>query len=236
MSQAHSVPRSPTLVALLVLIVGAPRSGTSMLQKVLRNHPQFWSLPSESDMIWDQFCHPALRGWESECMDESDLITEERDQILNLFESYTQPASFWRPFESTNLIWGFRRVPALRKVTRASAPVFVPRGLVTTLRHRWEFRDPVHGWKTTDVISFEIRGGREKGYRGYTVKERTEPGAWRIRVESSDGRILGSMRFDVVDSNATRSSFRRLIMTSRPIVRLLLMNVPSCLVLFDHQR
>ena len=38
-----------------VLIIGAPRSGTSMLQKVLRNHPAFWSLPSEGDMIWDQF-------------------------------------------------------------------------------------------------------------------------------------------------------------------------------------
>ena len=101
-----------------VLIVGAPRSGTSMLQKVLRNHPEFWSLPSESDMIWDQFCHPALRAWESEALDESDLTAADRERIIELFEDYIRPAAFWRPFEKTNLIWGFRRMPAVRRVMR----------------------------------------------------------------------------------------------------------------------
>jgi hypothetical protein len=89
-----------------------------MLQKVLRNHPQFWSLPSESDMIWDRFCHPALHGWESECLDEGDLLPEHRDAILGMFEAYMRPASFWRPFESTNLIWGFRRMPKIRRLLR----------------------------------------------------------------------------------------------------------------------
>lgn len=102
-----------------VLIVGAPRSGTSMLQQILRNHPAFWSLPSESDIIWDQFCHPALHRWESECLDRQNLTAADRDQILKLFEDYMRPASFWRPFETTNLIWGFRRVPAIRKLMRS---------------------------------------------------------------------------------------------------------------------
>jgi len=102
-----------------VLIVGAPRSGTSMLQKVLRNHPAFWSLPSESDMIWDRFCHPALRGWESECLDEDDLTDADRLQIRQLFEDYIRRAPFWQPFEKTNLIWGFRRIPAMRRLMRS---------------------------------------------------------------------------------------------------------------------
>jgi hypothetical protein len=85
-----------------------------MLQKVLRNHPEFWSLPSESDMIWDQFCHPALHAWESEVLDESDLTAADRERIIQLFEDYIRPAAFWRPFEKTNLIWGFRRMPAVR--------------------------------------------------------------------------------------------------------------------------
>lgn len=109
-----------------VLIVGAPRSGTSMLQKVLRNHPAFWSLPSESDLIWDQFCHPGLRGWESECLDASDLTPEDRGRILQLFEDYVRPAGFWRPFERTNLIWGFRRLPAVRKLMRSVFTRVVP--------------------------------------------------------------------------------------------------------------
>lgn len=101
-----------------VLIVGAPRSGTSLLQKVLRNHPAFWSMPSESDIIWDRFCHPALRGWESEAVDETDLTEADRKRIISLFEDYIRPAAYWRPFEKTNLIWSFRRVPALRRAMR----------------------------------------------------------------------------------------------------------------------
>ena len=97
-----------------------------MLQQILRNHAGFWSMPSESDLIWDQFCHPALHGWESECLDSSDLEPADRDRILGMFEDYARPASFWRPFESTNLIWGFRRVPAIRKTMRLAFRKLLP--------------------------------------------------------------------------------------------------------------
>lgn len=117
-----------------VLIVGAPRSGTSMLQKILRNHAAFWSLPSESDMIWDQFCHPALHGWESECLDENDVTPAVRDEILKQFEAYMRPAAFWRPFENANLIWGFRRMPAVRKLMRSTFKTIFP--LITRLSSR----------------------------------------------------------------------------------------------------
>lgn len=89
-----------------------------MLQQVLRNHPNFWSLPSESDIIWDRFCHPALNDWTSEALDEGILSPADRQEIINLFEDYMRPATYWRPFEKANLIWGFRRVPAIRKMMR----------------------------------------------------------------------------------------------------------------------
>ncbi len=101
-----------------VLIIGAPRSGTSLLQKILRNHPAFWSLPSESELIWDQFCHPQLRDWSSECMEQQSITTEDRQQLLELFELYMRPASFWKPFEKANLIWGFKRMPIIRRLLR----------------------------------------------------------------------------------------------------------------------
>ncbi len=101
-----------------VLIVGAPRSGTSLLQKILRNHPVFWSLPSESDIIWDRYCHPRFRGWESECLDEKDITPRMRQQILRKFECYMWPAKTWGPIEKTDLIWGFRRIPMTRALYR----------------------------------------------------------------------------------------------------------------------
>lgn len=109
-----------------VLIVGTPRSGTSMLQKILRNHPDFWSLPSESDLIWDRFCHPAMRGWDSECMDEGDMTPRDRGAILRMFEAYVRPASYWEPLERANLIWGFRRMPLLRKLMRSALKHALP--------------------------------------------------------------------------------------------------------------
>jgi hypothetical protein len=103
-----------------VLIIGAPRSGTSLLQKILRNHPAFWSLPSESDMIWDRFCHPGLRNWDSEYMADTDIMPADRAVLIRNFEKYMRPAAFWKPFERTNLIWGFRRMPLARKLLRSA--------------------------------------------------------------------------------------------------------------------
>lgn len=114
------------LIVKPVMIIGAPRSGTSMLQKILRNHPVFWSLPSESDMIWDQFCHPALHDWDSESLDETDITAEDKAEILRLFNAYMRPASFWRPFENANVIWGFRRVQAVRKLMRGTFKLVLP--------------------------------------------------------------------------------------------------------------
>ena len=103
-----------------VLIVGAPRSGTSLLQKILRDYPGFWSMPSESDIVWDRFCHPSLHGWHSESLGADDLRLADKDRILQLFEAYARPAGYWAPFEQKDLIWGFSRAPVLRRVLRSA--------------------------------------------------------------------------------------------------------------------
>lgn len=102
-----------------VLIIGAPRSGTSLLQKLLRGHPAFVSLPSESDMIWDKYCHPALHDWRSERMDGIEADAALRLAIHAEFERYAAPAATWRWFEESNLIWNFQRNPILRKIMKA---------------------------------------------------------------------------------------------------------------------
>jgi len=101
-----------------ILIIGPPRSGTSLLQKILRNHPALWSLPSESDVIWDIHCHPRLHDWKSESLTKADITPEIKSDILKRFERYLCPAHFWKPLERSNLIWGFNRVRLLRKVLR----------------------------------------------------------------------------------------------------------------------
>ena len=97
-----------------IFIIGAPRSGTSLFQKIVRSHPSVWSLPSESDMIWDRFCHPSLRGWESEVMRAADVTDEAKHVIQRMYAEYTMPASFWRKIEKTNIIWASKRNRSLR--------------------------------------------------------------------------------------------------------------------------
>lgn len=109
-----------------VLIIGAPRSGTSLLQRMLRCHRGFWSMPSESDLVWDRYCHPSLRDWSSEAMDASDMPPRTAEEIRATFEKYLQPAAFWAPLERTDLLWGFRRLPVIRKMLRGGFERLMP--------------------------------------------------------------------------------------------------------------
>lgn len=49
-----------------------------------------------------------------------------------------------------------------------------------------------------DRIPLKISGGREGGYRAYSLKQRLDPGDWQVDVESQDGRIVGRVSVQVV--------------------------------------
>ena len=76
--------------------------------------------------------------------------------------------------------------------------VFIPNGIGTTIRHRWEHRNQDGDWTTMDVRPFPIAGGRQGGYRGYTLKQNLIPGRWRVTAESESGATIGFVDFDVV--------------------------------------
>ena len=76
--------------------------------------------------------------------------------------------------------------------------VFVPTGITTTIRHRWEVYDEKAGeWSTTGVIPFRISGGRQTGYRGMTWKQNVMPGRWRVTAEAESGATIGIVEFRV---------------------------------------
>ena len=80
--------------------------------------------------------------------------------------------------------------------------VFAPVDLKTRIYHRWQYRPSRNTraagtFATTDRIPIAISGGREAGYRGYTVKQQVIPGDWRVDVETEDGRVIGRVGFAV---------------------------------------
>jgi len=73
--------------------------------------------------------------------------------------------------------------------------IFAPQGLKTKLFHRWQIYSKKHGWQTQSNIGFEVNGGRDGGYRGYTFKQNISAGEWRVLVETENGNTIAMHNF-----------------------------------------
>jgi hypothetical protein len=76
--------------------------------------------------------------------------------------------------------------------------IFAPQGLKTRLFHRWQILQKTrqgNTWLTQSYIGFDVTGGRDGGYRGYTYKQNIRAGEWRVIVETASGKTIASHRF-----------------------------------------
>jgi hypothetical protein len=86
----------------------------------------------------------------------------------------------------------------------AYSAVFAPIRLSTRIVHRWRRFDPKTGhWLTVSAVSYSINGGRDGGYRGYTIKRNPQPGDWRVDIDTSEGHLIGRIAFKVERAPAT---------------------------------
>jgi len=99
--------------------------------------------------------------------------------------------------------WGFWRdasddleVVVGQRVTCFSS-VFAPSGLKTKLYHRWQYYDKKQGWQTQSRIGFDLSGGRNDGFRGYTYKQNLAEGDWRVSVETENEKTIAVHKFSV---------------------------------------
>ncbi|HEY0143361.1 MAG TPA: DUF2914 domain-containing protein [Thermoanaerobaculia bacterium] len=106
----------------------------------------------------------------------------------------SSPLRFWRSSAGT-----FHRGSDQRVYCFTS--VFIPNGIATTIRHRWQ-QSVDGGWREMGVVPFRIEGGRTSGYRGYTYKSNVTAGKWRVIAESESGAAIGIVTFRVVEGTA----------------------------------
>ena len=71
-----------------ILIVGMPRSGTTMLFQVLRASETLGSRPSEGHNIWRRFHHPRKSGWSSDHVGKGHVRFGERRYVNAHFFAY----------------------------------------------------------------------------------------------------------------------------------------------------
>ena len=89
--------------------------------------------------------------------------------------------------------------------------VFSPARFSDEVRMRWYRKHPARGWTQQDEIVIRIVGGRERGFRGYGVKSKYQPGDWKVVVETTDGREIGRVYFQLALAPEGPRSFKTVI-------------------------
>jgi hypothetical protein len=64
-----------------ILVIGCPRSGTTLLLQALLRSPELRSVQGEGHILWDEFHHPRDRGWDSDALDAGDVTDREREYV-----------------------------------------------------------------------------------------------------------------------------------------------------------
>jgi hypothetical protein len=80
--------------------------------------------------------------------------------------------------------------------------VFAPTDLKKSIFHRWKWYNPETGkWEVTDDLGFEVAGGRDQGFRGYTYKNNLKEGQWKVDVITEEELVLGVVDFVIKNTS-----------------------------------
>ncbi len=80
----------------------------------------------------------------------------------------------------------------------AYSAIFSPALFNLGIVHVWQKYDENSGqWETISRVNLSVVGGREGGYRTYSIKNNYTPGEWRANVETAKGQIIGRLRFNI---------------------------------------
>jgi hypothetical protein len=81
--------------------------------------------------------------------------------------------------------------------------IFSPSSLNINVIHRWEkYDESAKSWVSMGDVTLGIVGGREGGYRTYSIEDGITAGKWRITVLSEQDQVIGRIRFDVITDSA----------------------------------
>ncbi|WP_413575915.1 DUF2914 domain-containing protein [Bdellovibrio sp. HCB290] len=83
------------------------------------------------------------------------------------------------------------------------AQIYSPARFDDSVIVHWYYKDPRQGWISTDKVPMRISGGRKEGFRGFSVKQNYTSGEGRISVETTDGREIGRIYFNVMKTDQT---------------------------------
>lgn len=81
----------------------------------------------------------------------------------------------------------------------AHTAIFSPALFKNNISHVWQkYNENSNQWTSFYQVNLITTGGRDGGYRTYSYIKNIAPGKWRVNVETSDHKIIGRLRFNVI--------------------------------------
>lgn len=135
---------------------------------------------------------------------EKGIIAHNVEKVDNRFTVTYEKGRWYKFWSSYNPTFNYKSGDSVYIFTS----IFAPADLKKSVYHRWQWYSPhTRQWETTDRIGYEITGGRDGGYRGYTYKKKMMPGEWEVDVVTEEGLVLGTVGFTIPE-DSTRTTLR----------------------------
>ncbi|HXF98404.1 MAG TPA: sulfotransferase [Gaiellaceae bacterium] len=119
-----------------VLVLGCPRSGTTMLLRALLESGALRPVQAEGHVLWDEFHHPRDRGWDSDALGAEDVGEREREYVYCAIRLFARGRRFVDKTPESCL-----RVPYLHALFPDAAYVFLRRRAADNINSL------IEGWK-----------------------------------------------------------------------------------------
>ena len=101
----------------------------------------------------------------------------------------------WKEF--FNLYKNINKIPGT--AIYAYSAVFSPKDLNLTIFHEWQYYNKTQKkWITGSVVRLPVIGGRDGGFRTYSMHSNLSNGRWRVNVKTESGQIIGRIRFNIL--------------------------------------
>lgn len=103
-------------------------------------------------------------------------------------------ASSW-----TDYLKSYPRVSIVEgQLLYAYTAIYSPAKFNLHVFHDWQYlNEETNTWERVSKIDLPISGGRNNGYRTYSILP-VKAGKWRVNVLTSKGQVLGRLKFEVV--------------------------------------
>jgi hypothetical protein len=94
----------------------------------------------------------------------------------------------------------------------AYSAIFSPQNLNTDVVHTWQYYDSLTGkWQTESIIKLPVAGGRDGGFRTYSIYGGLQSGRWRVVVTTLDGLVIGKVKFNVIVSETDPTTVTKIL-------------------------